>query len=190
MTPTSNGAITLLLQRWSDGEADALDRLLPLIYADLQRVASRALRATPGHATLQTTALVNDVWLRLLGKAPVEFESTAHLLNAAARMMRQILVDRARKASREKRGGGWLRDDFASALDLPIPEHTDLQALNEALDELELAHERMARGVELRYFMGLEVAEIATTLGINERTARRDWVAAREWLRHRLDSEA
>jgi len=104
--------------------------------------------------------------------------------------MRQVLVDRARKASTEKRGGRWLRDDFTEALDLPIPDGTDLAALDRALDELESAHERMARVVELRYFVGLEVGEVAAALGIAERTARRDWIAAREWLRERLDKNA
>ena len=146
--------------------------------------------ATPGHPTLQTTALVHDVLLRLLGRAPAEFENSAHLLNASARMMRQTLVDRARKAMSEKRGGRWIRDDFTQALELPIPDGTDLAELDTALTDLESAHERMAKVVELRYFVGLEVTEVAATLGITERTARRDWVAAREWLRDRLGQSA
>lgn len=184
------GNVTHLLHQWGDGNPQALERLLPLVYTDLRRMAANLLRATPGHATLQTTALVHDVLLRLLGRAPTEFENTAHLLNASARMMRQVLVDRARRASSEKRGGMWMRDDFAEALELPIPEGTDLAALDRALDDLESAHPRMANVVELRYFVGLEVTEVAVTLGINERTARRDWVAAREWLRDRLEQSA
>jgi len=190
MTQAPADDVTLLLQRWRDGDADAFDRLLPAVYADLRRIASNALHATPGHATLQTTALVHDVLLRLLGKPPSAFENTGHLLNAAARMMRQVLIDRARKSGSDKHGGGWLRDDFASALDLPIPERTDLLALDEALGELEAVHERMARVVELRCFIGLDVEEVASALGVNERTARRDWVAAREWLRRRIDLPA
>lgn len=190
MAEAGNDSVTRLLQRWSDGDAAALDRLLPLVYADLRRIAASALRATPGHATLQTTALVHDVLLRLLGRAPATFENSAHLLNASARIMRQILIDRARKASAEKRGGHWLRDDFTEALELPIPDGTDLAALDRALSDLESVHERMAKVVELRYFVGLEVAEVADTLGITERTARRDWVAAREWLRDRLEQPA
>jgi RNA polymerase sigma factor (TIGR02999 family) len=180
-------SVTQLLQRWGEGDSVALDRLLPLVYADLRRIASRVLRTTPGHATLQTTALVHDVLLRLLGRKPTEFENTSHLLNASARMMRQVLVDRARKASSEKRGGYWLRGEFSEAMELPIPDGTDLEALDHALDDLESAHERMAKVVQLRYFVGLEVAEIAAALGITDRTARRDWVAARAWLRERLD---
>jgi RNA polymerase sigma factor (TIGR02999 family) len=186
----NDGSITRLLHQWGDGDPQALDRLLPLVYADLRRMAGNLLHATPGHATLQTTALVHDVLLRLLGRAPAEFENSAHLLNASARMMRQTLVDRARKAMSEKRGGRWMRDDFTEALELPIPDGTDLAELDTALNDLESVHERMAKVVELRYFVGLEVTEVAATLGITERTARRDWVAAREWLRDRLGQSA
>lgn len=190
MDSTDGDSVTSWLQRWREGDRQALERLLPLVYADLRRIARGLLRNAPGHDTLQTTALVHDVLLRLLGRAPTEFESTTHLLNASARMMRQVLIDRARMAATDKRGGGWIRDDFISALDLPIPEGTDLDLLDGALDELENAHERMARVVELRFFMGLEVTEVAAALGIAERTARRDWVAAREWLRDRLERPA
>lgn len=185
-----SGSVTLWLERWRAGDRHALERLLPLVYADLRRIARGLLRNSPGHDTLQTTALVHDVLLRLLGRAPADFESTTHLLNASARMMRQVLIDRARMAATGKRGGGWIRDDFISALELPIPEGTDLDLLDGALDELENAHERMAQVVELRFFMGLEVTEVAAALGIAERTARRDWAAAREWLRDRLERPA
>ncbi len=184
----NDGSVTRLLHDWCDGDQHALERLLPLVYADLRRLAGNMLRSTPGHATLQPTALVHDVLLRLLGREPSSFENTSHLLNASARMMRQVLVDRARKAMTEKRGGRWLRDDFTEALELPIPEGTDIDALDRAMNDLESVHERMAQVVQLRYFGGLEVTEIAAVLQINERTARRDWVAAREWLRDRLEA--
>ncbi|HSX59206.1 MAG TPA: ECF-type sigma factor [Tahibacter sp.] len=183
-------SVTEWLQRWRHGDAEALERLLPLVYVDLRRIARGMLRVTPGHPTLQTTALVHDVLLRLLDRAPSDFDDTAHLLNASARMMRQVLVDRARRSASAKRGGGWLRDELEVALELPIPDRTDLTMLDQALDELESVHERMARVVELRYFVGLKVEEIASILGINERTVQRDWVAAREWLRDRLDQPA
>lgn len=176
-----------MLQRWSEGESGALDRLLPLVYADLRRMAANLLRAHSGHSTLQTTALVHDVLLRLLNRPSADFESTAHLFNASARMMRQILVDRSRATHAEKRGGGWQRDDFTAALELPIPEGTDIDALNAALTDLEAFDERMAKVVELRYFVGLTTIEIAGLLGVAERTAHRDWVAARAWLRDRLE---
>lgn len=183
---SSGDSVTRLLQRWHAGDAGALDRLLPLVYADLRQIASRQLRRQEDNATLQTTALVHDVLLRLLDRPPASFESSAHLFNAAARMMRQHLINRARDAGADKRGGGWQRAEFVSALELPIPDRTDLAALDQALSELEDAHERMARVIEFRYFIGLNVEEIASTLGVNERTARRDFAAAHEWLRERL----
>jgi len=190
MDETANDSVTQLLHRWKEGDPDALDRLLPQVYADLRRLAAGLLRTHPGHATLQTTALVNDVLLRLLGKPPSAFNDTAHLLNAASRMMRQALVDRARRAATDKHGGGWSRADFEAALEVPMPEGVDVQALDRALDELAEVDERMAKGVELRWFVGLEVAEIAAVLGVTERTAYRDWITARQWLRTRLDTPA
>lgn len=186
MAEPMSDTITRLLQRWSEGDAAALDRLLPLVYADLRTIAASMLRTTPGHPTLQTTALVHEVLLRLLDREPAQFDSGAHLLNASARIMRHVLVDRARKATAEKRGGRWLRDEFTETLDLPIPDGTDMHALDQALNELESVHKRMAKVVELRYFVGLNVEEVAGTLGITERTAQRDWVAAHQWLRGRI----
>lgn len=186
MGNATGDSVTLWLERWRDGDPVALDRLLPLVYADLRRVAASVLRTTPGHVTLQTTALVHEMLLRLLGRAPAEFQSGGHLLNAAARMMRQVLVDRARMATAGKRGGEWRRTDFAEAVELQIPDGADLIALDRALAELEAMDERMAKVVELRYFIGLEVPEVAAALGVAERTAQRDWIAAHEWLRQRL----
>lgn len=186
MTNDSGDSVTRLLHRWRDGDGAALDRLLPLVYADLRRIAARQLHGLDGHATLQTTALVHDVLLRLLDRPPSDFQNTAHLLNAAARMMRQHLVNRARGTAAVKRGGGWVRDEFAAALNLPIPSDTDLTELDKALDELGDFDERMAQVVELRYFVGLGMAEIASNLGVAERTARRDWVSAQAWLKTRL----
>ncbi len=182
----STNSVTQWLERWQSGDPVALDRLLPLVYADLRRIAASLLRATPGHATLQTTALVNEMMLRLLGREPAAFESSKHLLNAAARMMRQVLLDRARRMSSDKRGGRWQREAFLETMDLPIPDGTDLIALDQALEALEKIDERMAKVVELRFFIGLEVPEVAAALGVAERTAQRDWIAAREWLRKRL----
>lgn len=178
--------VTQLLQRWQAGESTALDRLLPLVYADLRRIAAAQLRHKSGHTTLQTTALVHDVLLRLLERPGLQLHDSAHLFNAAARMMRQRLVSRLRASISDKHGGGWRRDDFAQALDLPIPEHTDLAELDHALGELEAAAPRMAQVVELRYFVGLEMAEIAASLGVTRRTVQRDWATAQAWLRSRL----
>lgn len=183
----STDDITALMQRWSAGEGSALDALLPKVYAELRRLARIQLGRQQGHDTLQATALVNDVLLKLIDRdVPQQLESRAHLYNTAARMMRQLLVDRARSANADKHGGGWLRDDFTHALDLPIPEQTRLPDLDAALTELAALEPRMAQVVELRYFIGLSVAEVAAMLELEERTVYRDWAAARAWLKDRL----
>jgi len=187
-TPDSADEVTRLLRCWRDGDASALERLLPLVYADLRRIAAAQLRSRSGHTTLQTTALVHDVLLRLLERPGLPLHDAGHLFNAAARMMRQLLIDRLRAATSDKRGGGWRRDDFTAALELPIPDCTDLAELDQALRELETAQPRMARVVELRYFIGLEMAEIAASLGVTPRTAQRDWATAQAWLRTRLQA--
>ena len=183
----STDDITRLVQRWSAGDADALEHLLPKVYAELRRLARIQLGKQQGHETLQATALVNDVLLKLIDRAaPQQLENRAHLYNTAARMMRQLLVDRARSANADKHGGGWLRDDFTQALDLPIPEQTRLPELDAALTELARLEPRMAQVVELRYFIGLSVAEAAAMLELEERTVYRDWAAVRAWLKDRL----
>ena len=184
---SSTDDITQLMQRWSAGDGSALDALLPKVYAELRRLARIQLGRQQGHDTLQATALVNDVLLKLIDRdVPQRLESRAHLYNTAARMMRQLLVDRARSANADKHGGGWLRDDFTRALDLPIPEQTRLPELDAALTELAALEPRMAQVVELRYFIGLSVAEVAAMLELEERTVYRDWAAARAWLKDRL----
>ena len=184
---SSTDDITHLMQRWSAGDGGALDALLPKVYAELRRLARIQLGRQQGHDTRQATALVNDVLLKLIDRdVPQRLESRAHLYNTAARMMRQLLVDRARSANADKHGGGWLRDDFTRALDLPIPEQTRLPELDAALTELAALEPRMAQVVELRYFIGLSVAEVAAMLELEERTVYRDWAAARAWLKDRL----
>ena len=170
---------TLLLRDWSEGHADALPRLIPLVYAELRAIAARELRSHRGHDTLQPTALVNDLFVKLLDCEPPDNHNRAHLFNTAARVMRQLLVDRARKAASDKHGGGWRRDDYAELMQLPIPD-------NHALPDLAALDARMAQVVELRYFAGLAVAEVARLLELDERTIHRDWAAARAWLRERL----
>lgn len=179
--------MTTLLRRWQDGDADALDALLPHVYDELRRLAAHELRGHRQHDTLQPTALVHDVFVRLLGASRLDITDRRHLFTTAARLMRQVLVDRARARSREKRGGASLqRVDFIEALALPIDRDTDLPALAEALEALAALDPRMAQVVELRYFVGLEVAEVAALLDLDERTVYRDWAMARAWLRGRL----
>jgi RNA polymerase sigma factor (TIGR02999 family) len=179
--------VTQLLRRWHAGDAAALETLLPQVYGELRRLAASELRGHAHHDTLQPTALVNEVFARLLGAEKVDLVSRKHLFTTAAKLMRQTLIDRARAQQREKRGGGhWHRVDYLEALALPIEENTDLPALDEALKALAELDPRMAQIVELRYFVGLEVSEVATLLEVDERTVYRDWAMARAWLRQRL----
>jgi RNA polymerase sigma factor (TIGR02999 family) len=183
-----NGEITQLLRRWHAGDAEALDVLLPQVYDELRRLAAHELRGHAHHDTLQPTALINEVFARLLGAASVDIANRKHLFTTAAKLMRQTLIDRARAQLREKRGGGqWQRVDFIEALALPIEADTELPALDEALTSLAGLDPRMAQIVELRYFVGLEVSEVAALLEVDERTVYRDWAMARAWLRQRLD---
>lgn len=176
-------SVTDLLSSWRAGDATALDALLPLVYAELRTLAASQLRGQ-GHATLQPTALVHDVFVRLLGAQRIDISSRKHLFTTAAKIMRQILIDRARAQSRDKRGGAHAqRVDFIEALALPLPEDSQLPALTEAIDALRALDARVADIVELRYFVGLSVAEIAVLLEIDERTVYRDWALARAWLK-------
>ena len=180
--------VTRLIRQWQDGDAASLDALLARVYDELRRLAAHELRGQHGHDTMQPTALVNDVFVRLLGAARVDIANRKHLFATAAKLMRQILIDRARGKARDKRGGGqWQRADFVEAMGLPIDEDTSLPALDEALRALEALDPRMAQIVELRYFVGLDVAEVARLLDVDERTVYRDWAMARAWLRERLD---
>ncbi|WP_395683782.1 ECF-type sigma factor [Dokdonella sp.] len=179
--------VTGLLRRWGEGDMQALDDLLPDVWDDLRRIAASELRSNAGHGTLQPTALINDVFVRLLGTDHVRITDRRHLFTTAARLMRQVLVDRARAQQREKRGGGhWQRVDLVEAIALPIEPGTDVSALAQALDALAQLDPRMAEVVELRSFAGLEVTEVAHLLGVDERTVYRDWAMARAWLRQHL----
>ncbi len=173
------------LRRWRAGEVGALDRLLPLVYDELRRIAAAQLRRHSGHATLQPTALVHEVLIRLLGSGWVEVENATHWYATAARLMRQILVDRARAQQRDKRGGRVQRVPLIDAVGLPIEHDTDLLDLDLALDALAARDPRVAQVAELRCFVGLEVAEIASLLALDVRTVYRDWALARAWLRQR-----
>lgn len=179
--------VTQLLRQWQQGDAASLDQLLPLVYDELRRIAAHELRSNRGHETLQPTALINDVFVRLLGTAKLDISNRKHLFTTAAKLMRQVLIDRARAQLREKRGGGqWQRADFIEAMALPIEHDSNLPALDDALQVLAALDARMAEIVELRYFVGLEVSEVAALIGVEERTVYRDWAMARAWLRQQL----
>ncbi|MEZ4456994.1 MAG: sigma-70 family RNA polymerase sigma factor [Gemmatimonadales bacterium] len=175
------GPVTQLLSRVASGEEGALDQLFPLVYAELRRAAEGALRAErPGH-TLQPTALVHEAYLKLVGGS-IPSRDRGHFLSIAARAMRQILVDHARRRRAAKRGAGEapvpLEIEVAGA-EMPADE---LIALDDALERLSAVNPRLRRVVELRYFGGLSEEEIATILEVTTRTVQRDWTKARAWL--------
>jgi RNA polymerase sigma-70 factor (ECF subfamily) len=184
----SSVELTRMLKAWSDGDQSALDRLTPVVYAELHRLARRNLAGEREGHLLQPSALVNEAFVRLLGGAPVEWASRTHFFAVSARLMRQILIDFARAQDTGKRGHRTPHVDLSDVKDLPreaqIP--VDLIDLDAALDELSRLDARQAQVVELRYFGGLENAEIAGALGISEPTVVRDWRVARAWLYARL----
>jgi RNA polymerase sigma-70 factor, ECF subfamily len=180
--------VTQLLLAWSDGDATALDRVVPLIYEELHRQARRYLRNEAIGHTLQPTALVHEVYLRLVEQHGARWSSRAQFFGVAAQLMRRILVDHARSRNAAKREGAAI----IVPLDLDVPVSSgdvDLVSLDDALTRLSLLDMQQARIVELRYFTGLDIEETADVLGISPATVKRDWVVARAWLRRRLANE-
>ncbi len=178
--------ITQLLSEWSTGEPEVLARLMPLVLADLRQMAERHFaRESPGH-TLQPTALVNELYLKLLGSRTVQWQSRAQFFAFAAELMRRILVDHARARQTEKRGGDVVKIALDAVPDEPLEENLDLIALDEALVSLAAIEPRQSRIVELRFFGGLSVQETAEVLGISSRTVKREWRLARIWLFRQL----
>jgi len=174
--------ITRLLQAWRAGDDGALDRLTPLVYGELHRLAHARMRhARPGH-TLQTTALANEAFLRVLDARRVAWQDRAHLFALCARAMRHILVDAARARGSLKRGGGAAFVPFDEQLAVSPERDPDLLALDEALAQLSAADPRQGRVVELRYFGGLSVEETGEVLGVSPQTVMRDWKLAKLWL--------
>lgn len=180
-----SGAVTLWLQRLGEGDAAALDQLVPLLYDELRGVARRLLRGErPGH-TLSTTALVNETYLRLLEARRLAPADRAAFLGVAAVTMRRLLVDAARRRLADKRGGGAPAqplDDLAELVAAPEAD-AELVALDAAMDTLKAASPRAHQVVELRFFAGLTLEETAATLALSTKTVQRDWLAARAWLR-------
>ena len=178
--------MTELLLEWEAGDAEALDRLLPLVYDDLhRRAASSFRRERPGH-TLQPTALVNEVFLRLVDQRRVEWKSRAHFFGVAAQAMRRVLVDHARRRSAAKRGDDAVVLSFDEELVPGLAPDLDLLALDQALDALAELDRRQSRIVELRFFGGLTIDETAAALGVSPATVKNDWQMARAWLFIRL----
>ena len=183
-----SGDVTRLLRRAGEGDEHALDRIFPLVYDELQRIARAQLGRERGGHTLQATALVNEAYLKLVRGPPAAALDRAHFLGIAARAMRQVLVEAARRRQAEKRGGPEVSFvTFDDALDGAHATAGELLDLDEALDELARLDARQARVVEARFFGGLDVMETAELLGVSEATVMRDWRAARAWLAVRLN---
>ena len=188
MPEASRADLTGLLIKWRQGDAAALDRLIPLAYAELRRIAHRYMRDERRNHPLQTTALVHEAYLRLIDVKRVDWQSRNQFYAVSARMMRRILVEEARKRNADKRGADASYVAMDEAL-LPAPERgADVLALEDALERLEALDERKARVVELRCFAGLSVPETAEVLGVSEETVFRDWRMAKLWLRRELSA--
>ncbi len=174
--------VTDWLHGWRNGDREALDLLLPVVYDELRRVAHRQLRNERPDHTLQSAALVHEAYFRLVGQEAPEYENRAHFFAVAAQLMRQILVDYARSHRAGKRGGGAWKLSLENAADLPEKIDFDLVALDDALQRLAQFDERQCRIVELRFFSGLSIEETSLALNIGSATVQRDWTAARAWL--------
>jgi RNA polymerase sigma-70 factor, ECF subfamily len=182
MSASNSQEVTQLLTAWSAGNLDALARLTPLVEAELERLAHNYLKKErPGH-TLQTTALVNEAYVRLIEWQNTDWQSRAHFIGVAANIMRKVLVDYGRRRQNQKHGGDQVRVSLAHAALEPNQSDPEVLALNEALDQLTRLDPRQGRIIELSFFGGLTNDEIAHVLGISERTVRREWNMARAWL--------
>jgi RNA polymerase sigma-70 factor (ECF subfamily) len=181
--------LTQLLHQWSEGDQGALEKLMPVVYDELRRLARRYMTdERPGH-TLQTTALVNEAYLRLVDSARFNWEGRAHFFGVCAGMMRRILVDWARARQAQKRGGDVRRLELQEALAVGVRPGTDLVALDDALQALAAVDGRKSQIVELRFFGGLSVNEVAEVLKVSPETVMRDWKLAKSWLRRELGRE-
>ena len=184
--PPAGGDVTRLLRLAREGDEEALHRVVPLVYEDLRRVARRQLgRERPGH-TLDATALVHESYMRLVSNLPLDAIDRAHFLAIAARSMRQVLIDHARRVAARKRGSGWQVTTLTGGFPATAMAADELLALDDALSGLA---PRQRQVVECRYFAGMEETEIALALGVSERTVRREWVKARAWLHSALYPE-
>jgi RNA polymerase sigma-70 factor, ECF subfamily len=185
----ASSEVTTLLRAWADGDTAAFDRLVPLVYRELHRIARHCMAAERTGHSLQPTALLNEAYLRLVGVAHVAWQDRSHFYALSARLMRRILVDIARSKNCLKRGEGITLtplDDFAETAVEPAP---DLVALDLALQTLAQIDSRKSQVVELRFFGGLSVEEAAAALGISPETVHRDWRMAKSWLRRELRKE-
>jgi len=188
MPAPSPKEITQLLVAWSDGDESALAELTPLVYEELRRLAHHYMSGERKGHTLQTTALVNEAYLRLIDWKNVRWQNRAHFFGVSARLMRRILVDFARSRGYQKRGGGANAVELDEAAVIAGEKGTDMVALDEALNALAKLDERQSKVVELKFFGGLSIDEIAEVLKVSEGTVRRDWSLARAWLHREMQT--
>jgi RNA polymerase sigma factor (TIGR02999 family) len=179
------GQVTALLRDWKQGDEDAVNSLLPLVYKELRRLAHYHMESERPDHSLQSTALVHEAYLRLVGGHPVQLQDRAHFIAVASRAMRQILVDYARTRSANKRDGG-CRIEYEDLHFLPVQRDSQLVALDDAMKELSRVDERQAKIVEMRFFGGLSSPEISEVLGVSRVTVDRDWATARVWLHRQM----
>jgi RNA polymerase sigma-70 factor (ECF subfamily) len=181
------GDVTALLRLWSDGDEQAFDRLVPLVYDELHRMALRYLAGERSNVSLQATALVNEVCLRLLGWDQARWQNRGHFFGVSAQIMRRVLVDIARRRLADRRGGAYSVRVPLDVVELPASERdTDLVAIDRALEKLASEDPRKARVVELRFFGGLSMEEVARALDVSIRTVHSDWAFARAWMYREL----
>jgi len=178
--------VTQLLLQWREGDADAMGRLMPLVYEELRRLARHHLRRERADHTLSTTGLVHEAYLNLAGQEPASWQNRAHFFAIASRVMRRVLIWYARKHNAVKRGGGQPDLSLEGVVLISEDRIEPLLALDQALVQLEVMDERLCRVVECRYFGGLTIAETADVLAISPATVKRDWQTARAWLRRTL----
>lgn len=183
-------SVTQLLIAWSEGNSEALESLMPLIYNELHQLAAQYLRHERANHTLQTTALVNEAYLRLINQTEVKWQNRAHFFAIAAQMMRRILINYARDQKALKRGGYRQQVSLTETMAVTQQQDLDLLALDDALNQLAASDERKSRLIELRFFTGLSIEEAAEVLEISIATAKRDWTLARAWLYQKIKKEA
>jgi RNA polymerase sigma factor (TIGR02999 family) len=183
-----NNDVTNLLVAWSEGKQEALDELLPLVYAELRKMAKRFMNSQPSGHTLQTTALIHEAYLKLADQKDKTWQNRAHFFAVAARAMRQILVDHARTRQRDKRGGKTQVLSLDQVAEISTERIAEIVALDEALIQLEGLEERKSQVVELRYFAGLSIEETAEVLKVSPETVQRDWRFAKSWLLRELSN--
>lgn len=190
VAPVTRLEVTQLLQRWRNGDADAPERLMPLVYEELRRQARDYLRRERGDHTLQATALVHEAYLRLIGDQSLSWQNRAHFHAIAARLMRRVLIDHARAHNTSKRGGGVPKLSLDEARALACEKTADLLALDGVLQDFAKTYPRKGEVVELKFFGGLETKEISEVLQVSEKTVLRDWNFAKLWLCRALSEDA